>query len=64
MPAKIENRQQSQFRIDRETFLKLKIIAKREDRNMNSQLEHFIKDAIEAYEAEHGEIILPASDEE
>lgn len=59
MPPKIPNRQSTQVRIDDEIFSKLKLIAKRENRSMNSQLEYFVKLGIEAYEAEKGKINLP-----
>ena len=60
MPAPIPNRVSTQIRLDATLHQKLKIIANEESRNMNSQIEYFIKKGIEAYEAEHGPIQLPA----
>lgn len=59
MPASIPGRISTQARIDEIAWRKLKIIAKEEKRNANAQLEYFIKRGIEAYEAEHGPILLP-----
>lgn len=58
MPAAIPGRISTQARLDEAAWEKLKIIAKLENRNANSQLEYFMKKGIEAYEAEHGEIHL------
>ena len=62
MPAAIPGRISTQIRIDEVTWKKLKVIAKMENRNANSQLEYFIKKDVEAYEAEHGPILLPNED--
>lgn len=61
MPAKIPGRISTQVRLDEITWKKLKIIAKIENRNANSQLDYFMKKGVEAYEAEHGPISLPVS---
>ena len=58
MPAKIPNRTATQIRVDETTYQKTKIIAKLESRNTNSQIEYFMKIGVEAYEKEHGTIIL------
>ena len=44
------------FRIDTTAYEKSKLIAKRELRSANSQLEYFIIKGVEQYEKEHGEI--------
>ena len=62
MPAAIPGRIPTQIRIDETTWKKLKIIAKIENRNANSQLEYFVKKCVEAYETEHGPILLPDED--
>lgn len=47
-----------QFRMHEETHYKLKYIAKRELRSLNSQIEYFALKGIAEYEREHGEIII------
>ena len=59
MPKPYANRAVSQFRIDIELFKKLKAIAALERRTMNNQLEHFIEQGVERYEAEHGPVQVP-----
>ena len=59
MPAKIPNRISSQIRVNETIWLKIKHIAKNENRNTNSQIEYFLKKGVEAYESEHGVITLP-----
>ena len=59
MPAPIPGRISTQVRLNETAWKKLKIIAKRENRNANSQLEYFLLRSVEAYEAEHGPILLP-----
>lgn len=43
-------------RIDEITWAKLKIIAEREARSTNAQLELFLKAAVAKYEADHGPV--------
>ena len=43
-----------QLRLDEKAHSKLKIIAEKELRSLNSQLEYFIKQGIEGYEKELG----------
>ena len=62
MPAAIPGRISTQVRLDEMTWQKLKIIAKRENRNANSQLDYFMKKSVAAYEAEHGPTSLPDGD--
>ncbi len=45
-----------QLRLDEKAHSKLKIIAEKELRSLNSQLEYFIKQGIESYEKEFGVI--------
>lgn len=59
MPTRIPGRISTQVRLDEITWKKLKIIAKKENRNANSQLDYFMRKGVEAYEAEHGPISLP-----
>lgn len=59
MPSRIPGRISTQVRLDEITWKKLKIIAKKENRNANSQLDYFMRKSVEAYEAEHGPISLP-----
>ena len=46
------------FRISDAMRRKVKFIAAKESRSMNSQLEHFVAKAVEQYEIEHGPIVL------
>lgn len=62
MPAAIPGRISTQVRLDEVTWKKLKIIAKLENRNANSQLDFFMKKGVETYESEHGPILLPDED--
>lgn len=49
----------TQMRYDEVLYEKTKIIAQEEMRTINAQLEYFMKKGVEAYEREHGSIILP-----
>lgn len=61
MPAPVPgNRIATQVRLDAVTWQKIKIIAQREDRNANAQLNHFMQQAVAAYECDHGPIDLPS----
>ena len=62
MPAAIPGRISTQVRLDETAYKKMKIIAKLENRNANSQLEYFMKKGVEAYEAQHGVIKLEEND--
>lgn len=62
MPKAIPGRIATQVRLDEVAYKKTKIIAQRESRNTNAQLEYFMKKGVEAYEAEHGPIVLPDED--
>lgn len=62
MPSKIPGRVQTQVRIDETVYQKVKVIAKSENRNTNSQIEYFLKKGVEQYEADHGEIAVPSED--
>jgi hypothetical protein len=46
------------IRIDEEMLHKLHVVADYEGRSANSQILILIRDAVEAYEAKHGEIQL------
>lgn len=56
MPAAIPGRISTQVRLDETVWKKIKAIAKLENRNANSQLNHFAQQAVIAYEKEHGTI--------
>ena len=47
------------FRLDEIIHVKTKIIAAKEKRSMNAQLEYFIMKGVEAYEKENGNIEIP-----
>lgn len=49
----------TQMRYDEVLYEKTKIIAEKELRSVNAQIEYFIKKGIAAYEAENGPILLP-----
>lgn len=59
MPAPIPGRISTQIRINEAVYKKTKYIALRESRATNSQIEYFVKLGVEAYEKEHGTILLP-----
>ena len=56
MPAPIPNRRNTQLRINKTLYEKVRIIAERETRNINAQMEHFVKVGVENYEKEHGSL--------
>ena len=56
MPAPIPNRKNTQLRLNETLYEKVRIIAEKETRNINAQMEHFIKLGVEAYEQEHGSL--------
>ena len=47
-----------QMRLDETTHKKLKVISERELRSLNAQIEYFILQGIQDYEADHGSISL------
>lgn len=49
----------TQMRYDQTLYEKTKIIAENELRSINAQIEYFMKKGVEAYEVEHGPILLP-----
>ena len=53
------NKIATQMRYDEVLYEKTKIIAEHELRTINAQIEYFMKKGVEAYEAEHGSILLP-----
>ena len=58
MPAAIPGRIATQVRLDETAYKKMKIIAKLENRNTNSQLDYFMRKGVEEYEKNHGPISL------
>lgn len=56
MPAPIPGRKNTQLRINETLYEKVRYIADQETRNINAQMEHFVKQGVENYEREHGEI--------
>lgn len=64
MRPKVEiNRVVTQCRFEASLYAKLKIIADRERRPSNSQIEYYIAKGIQEYEREHGPIEIPENDE-
>ena len=59
MPREKMNRLPFTFRLDEDTYEKVKVIARKEERVLNSQLEYWIKKGVEQYERENGVISLP-----
>lgn len=62
MPAPIPDRIATQLRVNETVYKKIKYIANLENRNVNSQIEYFLKKSVDAYEREHGIIELPVED--
>jgi len=62
MPAAKPGKIATQMRYDEVLYAKTKIIAESEMRTVNAQVEYFMKKGIDAYEAEHGPIVLPDED--
>jgi len=62
MPVAKPNRRSVQLRIDEVAHAKVKIIARKEERNLNSQLEYYIKKGIEQFEIEHGPVQVTPED--
>ena len=56
MGVDMEKKKHLSLRLDDETRLKLRYIAKYEGRSINGQVMHLIYRCIRDYEAEHGEI--------
>lgn len=54
MPKAIPNRTSTQIRVNETILNKVKYIAEQENRNMNSQIEYFLKKGVEQYENENG----------
>ena len=46
------------YRTEKEVLQKLSLIAKKHYRTCNMELDKIVRDYIEAYELEHGEIVL------
>lgn len=63
MPNKVPGKSVSQVRIDEIAYKKMKVIAERENRSANAQLEYFVKKCVAEYEATHGPIVLSYSDQ-
>jgi len=51
------------LRIDRLLFMKFRYIADYAGRSANREIEQYIKQRVKKFEAEHGEIEIPAEDE-
>ena len=62
MPAPKPGKIATQMRYDEVLYAKTKVIAENEMRTINAQMEYFMKKGVEAYEAEHGPILLPDGD--
>ena len=61
MPNKVPGKVASQVRLDEIAYLKMKVIAERESRSANAQLDYFLKKCIAEYEAQHGPITIPSN---
>jgi predicted HicB family RNase H-like nuclease len=59
MPTAKPNRMTTNLRLDETLHAKAKLIAKQEERPLNSQFEYWIKKGIEKYESENGAVELP-----
>jgi len=64
MPKAIPNRVITQLRLDETAHNKARIIARKEDRTLNSQFEYFIKKGIEYYERDYGVLSFDADDDD
>lgn len=53
-----------QLRINKVLYAKLKQIAQREARPINSQIEYYVRQGVERYERENGPIELPCEEDE
>lgn len=53
---------QTGIRFQEETLKKISIIAKKNHRSLNAQLEHLVQACIEEYEEKYGEISLPETE--
>ena len=51
-----------QLRLDGNLHVKTKIVADKEMRSLNAQIEYFIAKGIEKYERENGEIVIDSLD--
>jgi len=54
----------TQMRYDEIIYKKVVVIAEREYRSTNAQIEYFMKQGVEAYEKQHGVIQISDSDGE
>ena len=63
MPNKVPGKMVSQVRLDEIAYKKMKVIAERENRSTNAQLEYFVKKCVAEYEAIRGPIVLPAEEQ-
>ena len=61
MPAHIPDRVSLQIRINETIHAKTKVIAQEESRNLNSQIEHFLRQGVARYEDEHGPVEIKPS---
>ena len=62
MRMKIPNRKATQLRINETLLEKTRAIGVIENRNLNSQIEYFIKKGVEAFERENGTVPISSSD--
>lgn len=51
-----------QIQLDETTHQKLKLIADKELRSLNAQLEYFLLQGIKEYESNHGSLDVPVSE--
>lgn len=62
MRPNIPDRTVTQLRLNTTLFAKVKVIAEREYRPTNTQIEFFLMQCVKRYEAENGTIDIPDKD--
>lgn len=58
MRQKIPDRKTTQLRINKTLLEKTRAIGLLENRNLNSQIEYFVKKGVEVFEKEHGVVTI------
>ena len=57
------NKIQTGLRLEEETLKKITLIAKKQKRSLNNQIEFAIQQLIDEYESKYGKIVIPIEDE-
>ena len=63
-PKKLPPRTASQLRLSENIWAKLRVIADKELRTVNSQIEYYLMKSVEQYERENGAILVPLDEDE